>query len=156
MEFLSGLYAGKLEGHSLNEMKAYASNFMKTSYTPDHLDILYEGIRHKVAHLARPYTVFDTHSKAKFRPQRRRLIAWTVLASRRNPPIEIVPEKRIRQIINTDTPWPVHYDHRIYVSIRSFASDIESSLKKYNRRLTTDAITRNHFAKFMEAYFPRL
>ena len=124
-DFLSGLYAGKLDGHALKELKDYTSTFLSTDYTSDRLDILYECFRHKVAHLAQPYVVFDTHSKPKFRGQQRRLIAWTVLASRRKPPIEIVVVKPTKQILTAVTPWRVQYDHRVFVSVRSLASDIE-------------------------------
>jgi hypothetical protein len=93
LDFLSGLFAGKLEWQSLKELKNYAHHFMNSKeYTPDHLDVLYECFRHKVAHLALPYTVFDTDTKPKtFGSQPRRLITWTVHASGPRPPITIVP-----------------------------------------------------------------
>jgi hypothetical protein len=79
---LSGLYAGKLEGHALKELRNYASKFLGAEYTADRIDVLYECFRHKVAHLAQPYAVFDTQSKPKtFGGQGRRLITWTVRAS---------------------------------------------------------------------------
>jgi hypothetical protein len=81
-DLLSGLYAGKLEGHALKELKNYASKFMGAEYTADRVDVLYECFRHKVAHLAQPYAVFDTQSKPNtFGGQGRRLITWTVRAS---------------------------------------------------------------------------
>ena len=155
-DFLSGLYAGKLDGHALKELKSYANKFMGADYTSDRLDVLYECFRHKVAHLAQPYVVFDTHSKPKtFHGQPRRLIAWTVYARGRRPSIEIVPQKPARQILRAITPWPVHYDHRVFVSVRSLASDIEKSVKKYLRCLAADATARDHFRKCMAGYFPR-
>ena len=99
-DFLSGLYAGKLDGHALKELKSYANKFMGADYTSDRLDVLYECFRHKVAHLAQPFLVFDTHSKPKtFRGQQRRVIAWTVYARGRRPPIEIVAQKPAKQIL---------------------------------------------------------
>src|SRR5215470_8547176 len=42
LDLLSGLYAGRLEGHSLSELKSYAARFMDaTKYNPLHLEILY-------------------------------------------------------------------------------------------------------------------
>ena len=64
-DLLSGLYAGKLEGHALKELRNYASKFLGAEYTADRIDVLYECFRHKVAHLAQPYAVFDTQSKPK-------------------------------------------------------------------------------------------
>jgi hypothetical protein len=56
-DLLSGLYAGKLQYHGPKELKRYAEKFMKAEYTSDtrRLDILYEFLRHKIAHLAYPY-----------------------------------------------------------------------------------------------------
>jgi len=155
-DFLSGLYAGKLDGHGLEELKKYVTKFMSTiDYTSDRLDILYACFRHKVAHVAQPYAVFDTHSKSKFKGQRRRLVAWTVLASRRKPPIEIAMLKPAKQILKAVTPWPVYYDHRVFVSLRSLASDIEKTIPKYLRHLRTDKTARHHFRNCMAVYFPR-
>ena len=147
---------GKLDGHALKELKNYASKFMSADYTPDRLDVLYECFRHKVAHVAQPYAVFDTQSKPKtFHGQRRRLIAWTVFARGRRPPIEVAAAKPAQQILSAVTPWPVQYDHRVYVSVRSLASDVEKSVKKYLRCLAVDATARDHFKKCTTTYFPQ-
>lgn len=156
-DFLSGLYAGKLDGHGLEELKKYVTKFMSvTDYTPDRLDILYECFRHKVAHVAQPYAVFDTHSKKKLRNQRRRYITWTVQASRRKPPIELVPTKRAKQILRAVTPWPVYYDHRVFVGLRSLAGDIQRTIPNYLRHLKSDERVRRHFKNCMVEYFSRL
>jgi hypothetical protein len=154
-DLLSGLYAGKLDGHGLEELKNYVSQFMNAAdYDSDRMDVLYECFRHKVAHLAQPYVVFDTHSKPKFRGQQRRLIAWTVLASRRKPPIEIVPVNPPKQILKAVTPRPVFYDHRVFVSVRSLASDIVKSTPEYLEHLRTDNAARRRFSDCMTIYFP--
>jgi hypothetical protein len=153
-DFLSGLYAGKLDGHGLEELKKYATKFMSVSdYTTDRLEILYECFRNKVAHVAQPYAIFDTHSKRKFRTQRRRLITWTVQASRRKPPIEIIPTKGARQVLTAVTPWPVYYDHRVFVSLRTLAGDIRKTIPKYLRHLKNEEHARRHFKNCMAVYF---
>ena len=155
-DLLSGLYAGKLEGHALKELRNYASKFLGAEYTADRIDVLYECFRHKVAHLAQPYAVFDTQSKSKtFGGQGRRLITWTVRASGPRPPIQIVAQSAPKQIVGAATPWPVQYDHRAFVSVRSLASDVEKSAQKYMRCLATDAAARENFKKCMVTYFPQ-
>jgi hypothetical protein len=154
-DLLSGLYAGRLDGHGVKELKNYAGRFMGADYTQDRVDLLYECFRHKIAHLAQPYAVFDTLSKPKAFRGKRRLITWTVRASGPRPPIEIVaqtPPKQIRQAV---TPWPVQYDHRVFVSVRGLASDVEKSAKKYLCNLAADATARENFKKCMLHYFPR-
>jgi hypothetical protein len=92
-DFLSGLYAGKLEGHGLKELKSYAAKFMNQSnYGSLELEILYEMFRHKLAHLGYFPAVFDTATKPnRFPPGQSppRRITWIVYASRRKRPIEI-------------------------------------------------------------------
>ncbi len=47
VDLLSGLYAGRLEGHGLRELKAYASRFLSVAnYSPLNLEVLYLAFRH--------------------------------------------------------------------------------------------------------------
>ena len=114
-------------------------------YDSDRLDILYECFRHKVAHLAQPYAVFDTYSKERFRNQPRRLITWTA--------IEIVAEQK--QIERAPTPWPVFYDHRVTISVPTLAQDIEASIPGYLGHLRKNQVARDRFKNCMNHYFPR-
>jgi hypothetical protein len=151
-ELLSGLHAGNLESRdALKKLDDYASDFMvRTVYDSDRLEILYKMFRHKVAHLAQPYAVFD--AKPKFPGQPRRLITWTVEESGSKPAIEIVQEtSQIRAV----TPWPVRYDYRAYVRIESLARDIRESVPKYLRHLKTDKSACDCFKKCMKHFFPR-
>ena len=117
-EFLSALYAGDLDGPGLNQLKNYAAAFMTAEYTADRLAVLYECFRHKVAHLALPYAVFDTDTKRNtFRDQPRRLITWMVTADSRNPSVEIIEETPKKRIEAAVTPWPVYYDHQAIVHL---------------------------------------
>jgi hypothetical protein len=81
-DFLSGLYAGTLERHSLKELKAYAAKFMnRSNYDSLALEILYEMFRHKLAHLGYLPVVFDTATKRnRFAGQPHRRITWIVYA----------------------------------------------------------------------------
>jgi hypothetical protein len=153
-ELLSGLHAGKLEGDGLKKLKGYAFDFMdRTVYDADRLEILYVMFRHKVAHLAQPYAV--TKTKPVIQGQPKRLITWTVQASGPKPAIEIVPETSPQQILKPVTPWPVHYDNRAFVRIRSLASDIRKSVPGYLRHLKTDQSARDRFKDCMKHFFPR-
>lgn len=154
-EFLSGLYAGTLKGPGLDKLKKYADEFLSIEYTADRLDVLYECFRHKVAHLALPYAVFDTDTKPTFDGQPRRLITWTVAADRGKPSIEIVEVAPAKQIQSAVTPWPVYYDHLATVHLCSLAFDIKKSVPKYLCRLAADITSRDSFRKCMTDYFAR-
>jgi hypothetical protein len=158
-DLLSGLYAGKLHRHGLKELKQYAAKFMEPEYTSDRsrLEILYECLRHKVAHLAYPYAVFDTdRAKSKtFLGQTRRRVTWSVHETEQRPAIAITDYPTPRQLVQTPTPWPVSYDCRIEVSVASLAKDIVGSIDGYLRHLESDRVAREHFAKCMKDYFPQ-
>jgi hypothetical protein len=154
-ELLSGLHVGDLESRdALKNLDDYASDFMdRTVYDSDRLEILYKMFRHKVAHLAQPYAVFDAKPKSPGQP--RRLITWTVDESATKPAIEIVPEPETKQILNAVTPWPVFYNHRAYVRIESLASDIRESIPRYLQRLKTDNLACGRFKACMKDFYPR-
>src|SRR5437764_1241715 len=59
-DLLSGLYAGTIENHGLRHLKDYVAKFFKKSSDYIHIDILYLMFRHKIAHIAYPYLIFDT------------------------------------------------------------------------------------------------
>lgn len=158
VDFLSGLYAGKLDGHGLKELQRYARTFMVAkNYDADRMGILYECFRHKVAHLGHPYAVFDTSTKRTLASQKQRRIAWTVYASNRAVPIELTDYPQPRSLVKTKTPWTVYYDCRIKISIRRFSVDICKSIYGpggYLKLLESDPLARQHFAKCMVDYFP--
>jgi hypothetical protein len=160
-DLLSGLHAGKL-WPNLEDLKRYTAKFIRhPEYTPDHLNLLYECLRHKVAHLAYPYAVFDTHGTAKtskiFKGQPRLLVTWTINASDRRPAIELVKYTSMRELARDRTPWVVPYDARIKVRVRRFHLDIIQSIRGprgYLKHLESDAAARENFAAFMKGYYP--
>jgi hypothetical protein len=154
VDFLSGLYAGTLQRHSLKELKQYVSKFMNVAdYSPLHLTILYECFRHKLAHLAYPYVVFDTVTKKDaFKGYPRRRITWTIYASKRVPPIDVIDFPTVQHIKKSVRPWPISYNCRIKISVRSFEIDIIKSIygqSGYLRHLESHRPAREHFAKCM-------
>jgi hypothetical protein len=156
-DFLGGLHAGNIESHSLAELQSYARKFMNVAiYDQLRLTILYEGFRHKIAHLSDPYPVFDTATKpTKFSAPHRR-IAWTVYAARRHPAINLIRYPKDLHLRKTKTPWKVSYDHRIQISLRSFANDIVKSINGpsgYLRHLQSDPSARKNFERAMQKFF---
>jgi hypothetical protein len=161
---LAGLHAGTLRSHGpqeLNQLKQYAADFMKAEYTSDRrrLEILYEGLRNKIAHLAYPYVVFDTNTKlTTFQGQPRRRVTWAIHSSKPRPTIKITdhPTKYLPK--KNAPPWPVPYDCVIDVSIRGFAKDIVSSIygrSGYFRRLRSNPDAQKRFAECMKDYYPQ-
>ena len=157
-DLLSGLHAGKLWPR-LQDLKRYAAKFIRhPEYTPYHLNLLYECLRHKVAHLAYPYAVFDTAGSKIFKGQQRHhLVTWRINASDRRPAIELVKYTSTRTLAKDRTPWRVPYDARIKVRVRRFHMDIIKSIggpRGYLKHLESNAAARENFAAFMREYYP--
>jgi hypothetical protein len=158
LDLLSGLYAGRIEGHSLSELKSYAARFMNAAnYGPLHLAVLYLAFRHKLAHLSFPYLVFDTATRKEFVGQKHRRITWSVHASKRNPPIELVDFTTPILFKKSVRPWDVSYNCRVHISVRTFQIDITNSIYEpagYLQCLQSELTARSNFAKCMKVLFP--
>jgi hypothetical protein len=156
-ELLGSLYAGRLHSQGLNKLQKYAKEFMEPEYKDAHvLELFYLCLRHKVAHLAYPYAVFDTHSgpETPLRKQPRRFVTWAIHEFEQRPPIKIT-DYPTPQPVKTPTPWNVTYDCLIDVHVPTLAKDIETSIERYLQRLRSDRIACKCFADCMEHYFPR-
>jgi hypothetical protein len=159
-DLMSALYAGRLRTGGLSDFKAYVTKFMPhPEYYADQLDILYECLRHKVAHLAYPHAVFDTDGaySATFKGRRRRLVTWTICANARRPAIELIDLPAARELQRAAPPWRVVYNSRIIVRVRRFHVDIVKSIygrSGYLQHLASDSEARKRFANCMKGYFP--
>jgi hypothetical protein len=156
-ELLSSLYAGNLESNGLANLKNYAVRFMDTTkYDPVRLEILYFLFRHKLAHLSFPHSVFDTASRSQLRHQKHRRITWSVYSGKRRLPIEL-DDHAVKHLKKALRPWPISYDCRALISVRSLQTDIVKSIygpSGYLACLKAELIAREHFAKCMRAMFP--
>jgi hypothetical protein len=156
LDLLSGLHAGRLEHHGLAELKKYAKRFMNgVEYHPLYLEILYLAFRHKLAHLSVPYLVFDTATKPSYSGRPRR-ITWKVNAGRRKPPIEIIdfPARYMKRSLR---PWPVDYNSRIIIGLRSFQIDIVKSIygpKGFLKHLENDTSAQARFTRCLKVLYP--
>lgn len=160
-DLLSGLYAGSLQSHGRKELEKYAEKFMKPEYTTYIVRVLYEFFRNKIAHLAYPYPVSDTHTVTKaamFQDQPRRRIAWTVNVTKRRPAIELEDFPESKWLRKTLRPWSMSYNCRAKISIRSLQTDIIKSIygpSGYLRHLLTSQTAQEHFAACMKEYYPQ-
>jgi hypothetical protein len=127
LDMLSGLYAGNIRSAGLEDFLKFAKRFLP-HYQEYHLRILYVEFRNKLAHLAHPYFVLDTDKEPVRIGGPRRLITWTIYASRRNPPVELVSCGKTK-VMSQNTPWDVYYDHRIHISVRSLARDARKAAR---------------------------
>ena len=157
LDLLSGLHAGQLKGQGIEELVAYAAKFMTRTHYPElELTICYEMMRHKIAHLGHPYVVFDTHSSKKLKQSPPKRVTWTLYATNRPLPLELVacPGSSLQYTLR---PWEVPYDHRLHISIHRFKVDAVNSINGptgYRAHLISDPGAKARFAGCMKEYYP--
>lgn len=157
LELMAGLYTGKAGPTRIEEVWRYAGAFLdRRKYRELYLALLYEGFRHRLAHLGQPPYVFDTSARPTVFPRKMR-IAWTVyVRRRRDEPFEL---KRVRKraLTKFSPPWPVPYDHRIIVSINRLRVDLPRSVlgpEGYLESLAAEPSLRRNFARCTREIFP--
>jgi hypothetical protein len=160
LDFLSGLYAGTMHGHGFKEFMIYTTTFLDPSkYGEEELEILYEGFRHKIAHLGHPYAVFDTDTSPRLvNKRKRRLVTWTVYAARRKNPLELKVYQAQQTVRKALAPWPVSYDCRLCISTRTLAEDIRRTIRGkhgFLYRLATEPALLSKFSNCLTSIYPR-
>jgi hypothetical protein len=153
-DLLGGLHAGKL-WPNLEDLKRYAAKFIRHSgYTPDQLNMLYECLRHKVAHLTYPYAVFDTVASKIFKSQPKRLVTWTIYDRR---PQSNSSSTRARVSLRKTKRRGAF---RTMLGSKFECADFTYIIKSirgprgYLKHLESDTGARGNFAKFLKGYFP--
>lgn len=157
LELLSGLYSGRLRSIGLKGILDYSGEFMDpTAYTEDRIAVLYELFRHKIAHLGHPYAVFDSHSvrnKHVLHNYERRWITWQINSSDYKPAIDI---RKQSGTLRKDPPWPVHFTHKCFISLRRLSIDIRASAygnSGYLAYLKTSQNAIKQFTKCMHSFY---
>ncbi|HVY90591.1 MAG TPA: hypothetical protein VG942_17125 [Hyphomonadaceae bacterium] len=135
-------------------------------YPKDAVDVLYMGLRHKIAHLGHPYFIFDTATKKDtidastkrpiFQAPYKRY-GWAVYAAVRPQPLELV-DFSTPQVPKNYAPWSLTYDAAVKISVRSLSKDLVASVLKptgYLANLKSDSSLLAEFMKCMNDFYPR-
>ena len=149
LEYLSGLYLGRLKGLKYQHIIPYARSFLpQRTYDPESIRILFDAFRNAVAHRGIASGVWtDEHPDA-----RGRRFTWKVSAHEEGPALELIPEEG--QLIK-DSPWPCRYSHRVHIRLGCLARDIRASADKYLDALVADRELQDKFMLCMEYLYPR-
>lgn len=153
LDFLSGLYAGKVNGHNHEQLIKYMKVFAPPNrYKDYHLKLAYVAFRHTLAHLSHPYFVLNTKNDKRLQEQKM-LLTWTISEEAHDPPIRLITFPTPMRIRKQPTPWKLSYDHRIYISIRTLADDTMDTAPKYLAKLKQDAKLKDNFRKCMHEFY---
>lgn len=153
LEFMGRLYGGEYVKRGKAQVKDFVDEFMDTTtYSTENIDVLWDGFRHKLAHLTHPEYVY------KYKQKR---ITWAVSEKKTIVhKCQKYPHMQIRQkkgYIGEKIfkPYPVQYTHIIYISLPVFKSDIQKAMKDYSNKIKKDEKLQTKFDKIIKKIFPK-
>lgn len=159
MELMSGWRRGRLNlgrGAALPALQDLrAAHLPQACYAAPNLEILYLGFRHRIAHIGLPYAVYDTTSDGRLASYPRMKVTWTFCARRRHGAPAIEFRNVGPSTLDGRVPWPIPYDHRLFVCITRFRADLFAAARSYRRALRQDASLQANFDAAMGEYCPR-
>ena len=148
LEYLAGLYVGRIDGLSKREVTRYAIKYLpQPDYDAEMIRVLFDAFRNAVAHRGIASGVW----KDRHRGMYGRRLTWKVFADTRRPFLEIIEENS--QLIY-DSPWPCAYTHRVHIHLGRLWRDIRDSVDGYLNELVANQALQNHFNSCMRALYP--
>lgn len=148
LEYLAGLYAGKIDGLGKREVTAFAKYLPQPDYDDEAIRILFDAFRNAVAHRGIASGVWlDPHLDM----QGRRL-TWKVLADTARPALDVVAS---HGEIKFDSPWPCPYTHRVHIHLGRLWRDIRDSVDGYVEELVVSQVLQKKFMRCMKQLYPK-
>ena len=147
LEYLAGLYVGRIDGLGKKEITAYAKYLPQPDYNAEAIRILFDAFRNAIAHRGIASGVWvDPHPAT-----RGRRLTWKVLADSVRPALEVVAHQGVMKY---DPPWPCPYSHRVHIHLGRLWRDIRSSVDGYITDLTVNQRLQDNFMKCMKRLYP--
>lgn len=148
LEYLSGLYVGRVDGLGRREIAAYAGKYLpQPDYDGEVIRVLFDAFRNAVAHRGIASGVWVDRHHA----MRGRRLTWKVLADAKPPALEVVPSQGE---IRYDSPWPCPYTHRVHIRLGRLWRDIRFSLDGYLADVSSSANLQRKFMSCMRQLYP--
>jgi hypothetical protein len=147
LEYLAGLYVGRIDGLGRNEIINYSKYLPQPDYNADAIRVLFEAFRNAVAHRGIASGVWIDQQPAT---QGRRL-TWSVHADSASPALALVSAPGV---IKRDSPWPCSYTHRFHIHLGRLWRDIRDSVNGYLGELVTSKALQSNFQNCMKQLYP--
>lgn len=148
LEYLAGLYVGRLDRLGKREASQYAQAFLaQPDYNEEAIRLLFDAFRNAVAHRGIASGVWqDEHAQ-----HRGRRITWNVHADSKRPALELLPRAGV---VKFDSPWECPYTHRMQIHLGRLWRDIVSSVDGYIAAIESSDVLQRHFHKCMKELYP--
>ena len=149
LEYLTALFRGNARGIGWQQVSAFADLYLpQPDYAADTVLVLFEALRHPVAHRGIATGVWVDRAQ---QAQSQRRIVWQVNAGARKPACQLREEQGK---LTRDPPWPTPYSHRMHIYLRQLASDIRKAGKAYSTDIGDDATLVRNFESCMRQLYP--
>jgi hypothetical protein len=163
IELFAGLFAGKVSDPVIiMNILNFTNNFLdNTEFTEEHICLFFVMFRHKIAHVSRPYSVFDSHDVRPNNPLKnsypRRRFTWKITATFKKPAIQIIPKAGdINK--NRRPPWKTApYSHICQINLKRMILELPKAVSGphgYLNSLSADPVLRENFRKCMDSFYP--
>lgn len=148
LEYLTAMHRGNTRGIGSQQISAFARQYLpQPDYDSDTVRILFEALRHPVAHRGIASGVWV--DRVPGGNQRR--VVWQVDASTRRPACRLVEKNGV---LRKDPPWPTPYTHRVHISLRKLSADIRDAARAYSKAIVNDAALVRNFQACMRQLYP--
>jgi len=162
IELFAGLFAGCINRsvgikHILNFTKSFLDS---SEFTEECVCLFFAMYRHKVAHLSRPYSVFDSYDVNKKNPllnylQRR--FTWKITATETKPAIQIISQTGEVPKYRRPSWKTAQYTHICEIHLKRLIMELPKAVSGssgYLKRLSADPKVRANFKKCMDSFYP--
>lgn len=150
LEYLTALVRGDTRGIGWAQVADFAAEYMKQpDFNRDTVRILFEALRHPVAHRGIASGVWVDRN-AGGRHARR--VVWKISAGSRRPACQVLPE---RGSVERDSPWPCSYSHRVHVHLKALSLDIRDAANAYTQRVLAEVMLQRNFESCMRQLYPQ-
>lgn len=162
IELFSGLFSGNVSDPvGIANIICFTKRFLdKSEFTEERICLFFSMFRHKVAHVSRPYSVFDSHDVHNNNPLKnypKRRITWYITATYKKPAIEIIAKngelKKDRR-----PPWKqAPYSHICQINLKRMIKVFPNAVtgpKGYLNEIMCCQSVRNDFIKCMDSFYP--
>jgi hypothetical protein len=148
IEYLSGLYEGRLQDLGFQHWWAFAEKYLGEAYDNDRIRVLYQAFRHSIAHRGIASGIWvDRHENAQGRRT-----TWEISELNLSPAISIVAEPGGRLV--SDPPWETPYTHRVYIHAGRLAQEIGEAAARYVEELVASEVLLDRFDRCMHELYP--
>ncbi len=162
IELFAGLFAGQVSDPvGIKKILNFTNKFLDNSeFTEECVCLFFTMFRHKVAHVSRPYSIFDSHDVHQNNPLRnypRRRFTWKITATFNKPTIQIISKagnlKKTRH-----PPWKTaSYSDICQINLKRMIKELPKAVLAplgYLDSLSNNPNLRENFRRCMDSFYP--